>query len=352
MAREEALDARALKLEENKELVAQLRKEKEELERVKEKLKQEETQQKKETVSNIKVIQEGVKQAVEETVKKKQQIAIESAKERLEMKRLAEEQLRLERITQEDLIRQIRAMEKVPKGRIPKVIDPCETSNSGLLTEMSLSELKERLQLLKEEQEQLMKEKREEITNMKRLQGESLQEKAQFILSIQKQTHSVAVRKRSERRVEEEQRMQVEKELKDLAMVSVHEKLERKRMQRKLMKEKMSGNSSNTKPTTTTANSNTKSSITSPSQQQPTPLITNNNNNTTTNSNININTNTTNTTSNNNSNRNTTTKNDQLTKPPLKPSLKKPQSTSANTNTTPATTTNNTNTTNQITVTT
>jgi hypothetical protein len=77
------------------------------------------------------------------------------------MKRLACSQAEEEMRRKIDLIQQIRALESVPIVR-HKFVDPTETSGHGLLAEMSIAELHERLALAKlayqEEEETRRKE--------------------------------------------------------------------------------------------------------------------------------------------------------------------------------------------------
>lgn len=59
-----------------------------------------------------------------------------------------------------ELIRQIRELEKIPIQRT-KGFDPCETSGLGLMEEMSIAELRERLEFNKRKQQQEVDYKRE-----------------------------------------------------------------------------------------------------------------------------------------------------------------------------------------------
>jgi hypothetical protein len=63
----------------------------------------------------------------------------------LQARRLAEEQALLF-VRKQELIKQLRAIEAVPISEVTKY-DPTTTAGQGLLEEMSLAELKERLQV-------------------------------------------------------------------------------------------------------------------------------------------------------------------------------------------------------------
>lgn len=83
-----------------------------------------------------------------------------------------------------DLIQSIKSQESAmfSIGR-QKFVDLGEAPAHGLLTEMSILELKERLELTRQESEQSKKEKHERLVREKRQSGERLLEKLQFINS-------------------------------------------------------------------------------------------------------------------------------------------------------------------------
>lgn len=97
-----------------------------------------------------------------ERQKRKEDLRAE--KEEAWEKKLEED--RLEQEKREDLIRQIRALERAPKETV-KVFDPTTSAGIGLLEEMSLVELKERLEMNKREQAKLELDKRQDILSNK-----------------------------------------------------------------------------------------------------------------------------------------------------------------------------------------
>merc|ERR1711871_1615414 len=108
----------------------------------------------------------------------KPQLAVKKIKEANQKKRAAiqvdiadriarkEKEDKIEQERRNDLIRQIRAIERVPKLRA-KHFDPTESSGIGLLEEMSLVELRERLRMVHARDEEEVVEKRQKIMRVK-----------------------------------------------------------------------------------------------------------------------------------------------------------------------------------------
>merc|ERR1712232_1132708 len=80
-----------------------------------------------------------------EATKAKQAEDIRKEKEQAFARKKREDELEMEK--RKDLIKQIRALEKVPVEKF-KAFDPAEPPCRGLMEEMSLAELRERLQIL------------------------------------------------------------------------------------------------------------------------------------------------------------------------------------------------------------
>lgn len=86
----------------------------------------------------------------------------------------------IEQQKREELIRQIRELEKIPIVRT-KGFDPTETGGHGILEEMSIAELRERIEFNKRE--------REIETNMKR--EENLKNKEDFVHKIMDESDKI-----------------------------------------------------------------------------------------------------------------------------------------------------------------
>merc|ERR1719197_2251993 len=104
----------------------------------------------------------------------------EAKKEEFERKQ-KEEEHEMER--RKDLIRQIRALEKVPVERF-KMYDPAEPPCHGLLEEMSLAELRERLSMEQAKQSKELEDKRERQLEKKHGKQLELAEKAETLAKI------------------------------------------------------------------------------------------------------------------------------------------------------------------------
>merc|ERR1712187_760434 len=82
-----------------------------------------------------------------------------------------------------DIIRQIRALEKVPVERFSK-FDAAEPPCQGLLEEMSLAELRERIKIMEANQRKELEDKRERQLEKKMEKQQELAEKAETLAKI------------------------------------------------------------------------------------------------------------------------------------------------------------------------
>lgn len=170
-ASERAQAAHANKIEENKELVKEAREESEQMMRqLEDKLEAELEARRVQAELIAKQREEAVAASKAQMEEEKRVAALQAQKERedraLKVKKQREEDLRAKK----ELILQIQAMEKlaIEISKRPKEFDPSTASGVGLLEEMSLSELSERLNLLKIRDEEDRERKRDKILEEKR----------------------------------------------------------------------------------------------------------------------------------------------------------------------------------------
>ena len=114
----------------------------------------------------------------------------------------------------DDLIRQIRELEKIPVKRVTGY-DPSETPGYGLLEEMSIIELKERLEIQKKMHQDEINAKREENKLKMSERSDEMMEKANFIMNYRD-------KKRNEREIKRQQKLDEIKSQDDLKK-QIHE---------------------------------------------------------------------------------------------------------------------------------
>ena len=140
----------------------------------------EDVRQKKEVIKEIKKEQENVVKQKIAKKKENQELYKNRKKEFNELNLIAQEEKKILLERRDDLIRQIRELEKLPIRRTTG-FDPTETPGYGLLEEMSLVELRERLALQKRMHLDEIKSKKEENKLRMQERADELVYKAQMI---------------------------------------------------------------------------------------------------------------------------------------------------------------------------
>ena len=140
---------------------------------------------------------EAPKKAAEQMHQERQERAANQAKEMAALRREREEKDRIEQEIRNDLIRQIRALERAPKNAFfVRDFDPTETSGHRLDCEMSLVELRERLKMNKQRALEEEQRKREELRQDKVQKQQRLDE----ALSRATKVHKMAEEQNQERK--------------------------------------------------------------------------------------------------------------------------------------------------------
>ena len=142
--------------------------------------KAEDIKQKKEVIKEIHKEQENVAKQKAQKKKENQELYKNRKKEYNELNLIAQEEKKILLERRDDLIRQIRELEKLPIRRTTG-FDPTETPGYGLLEEMSLVELRERLALQKRMHLDEIKSKKEENKLRMQERADELVNKAQII---------------------------------------------------------------------------------------------------------------------------------------------------------------------------
>lgn len=93
-----------------------------------------------------------------------------------------------------ELIQQIKAAESLPANK-KKLVDLTSNAGHGLLSEMSIAELKERLEILKQQTDEYNKKKHDEIIKNKIKKDQELVEKIHFINKFKNESLNVEKKK-------------------------------------------------------------------------------------------------------------------------------------------------------------
>ena len=166
---EETFIAKQEKLKENREKVVEALAEKEEFKQISNQLKAEIKVENKKKIEKVHDIKSGITEAKLKVLDDKSRIATEMSLEYQAQKERAEKESQQELEKRMELVKQIRLLEKnlTPIGSVRKEIDLTETSGCGILGEMSIIELQERLLIAKVKLAEAEEAKRREILEQK-----------------------------------------------------------------------------------------------------------------------------------------------------------------------------------------
>ncbi|NXY46621.1 CFA99 protein, partial [Ceuthmochares aereus] len=176
LSHEEAVLAHRNVIQENKKKADLTREEKAELMHQYAEKRLQEQKEMREMVKQVVEGHKNAKQAKIKLQKYKQQIVQEVSEENQELLRQALEEEEEKLRKRYELIQQIRAIESLPILK-HKFVDLTETGGHGLICEMSIVELRERLTLLREAQKAAEEEKRDQIIHQKQAKEQLLLDK-------------------------------------------------------------------------------------------------------------------------------------------------------------------------------
>lgn len=182
----------------------------------------EDWQKKKDVVDTVLSQKDNAMREMEKMKDEKRKIRDEVNKELSEALQRRKEEDEIEQKKKEELIRQIRELERVPIVRT-KGFDPTETAGYGLLDEMSIAELRERLEYNKMLREQEVTAKREDNLKAKEDGVKKIMDEASKIHEAREQRRLDNEAKRAMKKKEQEEYEAKVKAAKDKGLVEVYE---------------------------------------------------------------------------------------------------------------------------------
>ncbi|NXU54400.1 CFA99 protein, partial [Turnix velox] len=227
LSHEEAVLAHQNVIQENKKKAELMREEKAELMHQYAEKRLQEQKEMRELVEQVVEGHKNAKQAKIKLQKYKQQIVQEVCEENRELLRQALEEEEEKLRKRYELIQQIRAIESLP-GIRHKFVDLTETGGHGLICEMSIVELRERLALLREAQKAAEEEKRDQIIHEKQAKEQLLLDKLDQISLFRAELGRAAALKQEERK-----QKSGERPVKDERILNLQKKITEKTLERK-----------------------------------------------------------------------------------------------------------------------
>ena len=153
----------------------------------------------------------------------------------LQRKKLEDE---IEMRRKQELIMQIRELEKIPIVRT-KGFDPTEAGGYGLLDEMSIAELRERLEFNKRETEQVTEKKRQEQNAKRDQEAEELLHTASKIEEARQKRKIDNDNRREEKKKAAEALEEIKRQIKEKNLIKAYEKISKKKLDKKREDERL-----------------------------------------------------------------------------------------------------------------
>ncbi|NWX79260.1 CFA99 protein, partial [Alca torda] len=229
LSHEEAVLAHQNVIQENKKKADLMREEKAEMMHQYAEKRLQEQKEMRELVEQVVEGHKNAKQAKIKLQKYKQQIVQEVCEENRELLRQALEEEEEKLRKRYELIQQIRAIESLPSLR-HKFVDLTETGGHGLICEMSIVELRERLALLREAQKAAEEKKRDQIIHEKQAKEQLLLDKLDQISLFRAELGRAAALKQEEKKLKSQSG---ERPMKDERILNLQKKIVEKTMERK-----------------------------------------------------------------------------------------------------------------------
>ncbi|NWH53611.1 CFA99 protein, partial [Fregata magnificens] len=229
LSHEEAVLAHQNVIQENKKKADLMREEKAELMHQYAEKRLQEQKEMRELVEQVVEGHKNAKQAKIKLQKYKQRIVQEVCEENRELLRQALEEEEEKLRKRYELIQQIHAIESLPSLR-HKFVDLTETGGHGLICEMSIVELRERLALLREAQKAAEEEKRDQIIHEKQAKEQLLLDKLDQISLFRAQLGRAAALKQEEKKRKSQSG---ERPMKDERVLNLQKKIVEKTTERR-----------------------------------------------------------------------------------------------------------------------
>lgn len=232
LARAEAIEAKNHKLKENKYNASKMKVESQIREDHRVQEKEIDHLIKKDLISKVQDQRLVAEDEVEKNKLKKKEIRDQVHEEisAALAKKKAEEAAELKK--REELIRQIRELEKIPIVRT-QGFDPTETAGHGLLNEMSMAELRERLEYEKLRRQAEEESRREENLKAKEEKSDMLSNTAEEIMKARNELKAKKEKERLEKKLKKEAEEAKRKEAREKGLLEAYDRISEKKRLKK-----------------------------------------------------------------------------------------------------------------------